>query len=203
MPAQASRPRSTAKYRFSFSTYRYPRAISATSSGPGRPSPSKGFTHLFTIMDRTSRWPEALPIAATQQLTVRMLCFRGGLADSASGGSSHQTAVSSSPPPCGPPCATCLTYSMLLLRQQLTTHSLKVWWNAFMAAPKTRSRSAATRRTGQTSCPGSYWASAQWPEKKTTHPLRRCSAHHSFYLVNFLITLNFLQIHFLVSFLVH
>jgi hypothetical protein len=27
--------------------------------------PSKGFTHLFTIIDRTSRWPEAIPIAAT------------------------------------------------------------------------------------------------------------------------------------------
>jgi hypothetical protein len=23
---------------------------------------SKGFTHLFTIMDRTSRWPEAIPL---------------------------------------------------------------------------------------------------------------------------------------------
>jgi cleavage and polyadenylation specificity factor subunit 1 len=26
---------------------------------------SKGFTYLFTIIDRTSRWPEAIPINAT------------------------------------------------------------------------------------------------------------------------------------------
>ena len=25
----------------------------------------KGFTYLFTIIDRTSRWPEAIPITAT------------------------------------------------------------------------------------------------------------------------------------------
>ena len=26
---------------------------------------SRGFTHLFTIMDRTSRWPEAVPLSST------------------------------------------------------------------------------------------------------------------------------------------
>jgi hypothetical protein len=116
---------------------------------------SKGLTHLFTIIDRTFHSPEALPIATTQQLTVRMLCFRGWLADSASRRSSHQIAAPSSPPPRGPPCATCLTSSMP--RQQLTTRSPTVWWNAFLAASKTRSMSAAPKQTGQTSCPGSDW----------------------------------------------
>jgi hypothetical protein len=85
---------------------------------------SKCLTHLFNIIDKTSQWPEALSIAATQQLTVRMLCFRGGLPDLASRRSSNQTVASSSPPSCGPPCATCLTSSMP--RQQLTTHSSTV-----------------------------------------------------------------------------
>jgi transposase InsO family protein len=26
---------------------------------------SNGFTHLFTIIDRSSRWPEAIPVAST------------------------------------------------------------------------------------------------------------------------------------------
>ncbi len=111
----------------------------------------------------------------------------------------HQTAASSSPPSCGPPCATCLTSNML--RQQLTTHSLKISWNAFITASKTRSRSAAPKRTGHWTdlLPWVLLGLRSATRRKTTHLLRPCSAHHSFFLVNFWITLNFFHIHFLVN----
>ena len=35
------------------------------SSVPARRFSSRGFTHLFTIMDRTSRWPKAVPLSST------------------------------------------------------------------------------------------------------------------------------------------
>jgi transposase InsO family protein len=38
---------------------------------------SKGFTYLFTIIDRTSRWPEAIPIAATTTLDCANALFQG------------------------------------------------------------------------------------------------------------------------------
>ncbi len=45
---------------------------------PGGPLPvSKGFTYLFTIIDRTSRWPEAIPIAATTTVDCANALFQG------------------------------------------------------------------------------------------------------------------------------
>jgi hypothetical protein len=38
---------------------------------------SKGFTYLFTIIDRTSRWPEAIPIAATTTIDCANALFQG------------------------------------------------------------------------------------------------------------------------------
>ncbi len=38
---------------------------------------SKGFTYLFTIIDRTSRWPEAIPIAATTTVDCAYVLFQG------------------------------------------------------------------------------------------------------------------------------
>jgi hypothetical protein len=43
--------------------------------------PSKGFTHLFTVMDRTSRWPEAIPIAATTTVDCANALFQGWVTD--------------------------------------------------------------------------------------------------------------------------
>ncbi len=75
------------------------------------------------------------------------------------------------PSPCGPPCATCLTSSTP--RQQLTTCSPTVWWSAFIAASKMRSRPTGMRLTGWTTWPGTSWASAQRQEKTTTPHLLR------------------------------
>ena len=38
---------------------------------------SKGFTHLFTIMDRTSRWPEAIPLNTTTTVDCANALFQG------------------------------------------------------------------------------------------------------------------------------
>jgi hypothetical protein len=38
---------------------------------------SKGFTYLFTIIDRTSHWPEAIPIAATSTVDCANALFQG------------------------------------------------------------------------------------------------------------------------------
>jgi transposase InsO family protein len=40
-------------------------------------SPSKGFIYLFTTIDRTSRWPEAIPIAATTTVDCANALFQG------------------------------------------------------------------------------------------------------------------------------
>jgi hypothetical protein len=37
----------------------------------------KSFTYLFTIIDRTSRWPEAIPIAATTTVDCANVLFQG------------------------------------------------------------------------------------------------------------------------------
>ena len=39
--------------------------------------PSQGFTHLFTIVDRTSRWPEAVPLASTSAADCAAALFTG------------------------------------------------------------------------------------------------------------------------------
>jgi transposase InsO family protein len=38
---------------------------------------SKGFTHLFIIIDRTSRWPQAIPISATTTVDCVNALFQG------------------------------------------------------------------------------------------------------------------------------
>jgi hypothetical protein len=38
---------------------------------------SRGFTYLFTIIDRTSRWPEAIPLHATTTVDCANALFQG------------------------------------------------------------------------------------------------------------------------------
>ncbi len=76
----ASGPKFTATYRYLLNTSQYPPAVSAISTwtwwGPPLPA-SKGFTYLFTIIDWTSRWPEAIPIAATTTVDCANALFQG------------------------------------------------------------------------------------------------------------------------------
>jgi hypothetical protein len=94
---------------------------------------SKGFTHLFT-----SRWPEAIPIAATTTADCANSLFQGWMS------TFWVPAVITSDrgpqftsPPCGPPCATCSSSSTP--RQQHTIRSPTGWWNPSTAAPRTPS----------------------------------------------------------------
>jgi hypothetical protein len=64
------------------------------------------------------------------------------------GGHHIRTAVPTSPPPCGPPCATCSTSSRP--RQQPAICSPMVWWNASTAASGLAAR---VDYTGQTTLP--------------------------------------------------
>jgi hypothetical protein len=143
-------------------------------------------------MDRTSRQPEALASAATTTVDCANALFQGRGANLRSQRLSHQTEEPSSPTSCGPPYATSFTSSTP--RQQHTTRIPTGWCNASTAAPMTPSGPAAPWRTGRTTYPGSCWATAWRQERRTTPPLlRQCSAHHSFYLANILIPLNFRQ----------
>jgi hypothetical protein len=75
----ASGPRSTATYRYLSNTSPVPtRRFSHLHVDLVGPLPaSKGFTYLFTIIDRTSRWPEAIPIAATTTVDRANALFQG------------------------------------------------------------------------------------------------------------------------------
>jgi transposase InsO family protein len=63
---------------------------------------------------------------------------------------------------------------------------------------------AAQRQTGWATSPGSSWVFAQQPyNTMALPPLRQCSAHDSFYQVNFWIHLSYLQKIFLSNSLRH
>jgi hypothetical protein len=72
---------------------------------------SKGYTYLFTIIDRPSRWPEAIPITTTSTVDCENDLFQGWVSRFGVPESLHQTEGPSSPPPCGPHCAACSTSS--------------------------------------------------------------------------------------------
>jgi hypothetical protein len=160
---------------------------------------SKGYTYLFTIMDRTSRWPEAIPIAAISTVDCANALFQGwvsrfGVPAVITSGLGTQFTSS----PWAAPC------SLLNIQHSQTTRSLTGWWNVSIAASKMHSAPAAPQRTGWTTFHGSSWAYVQQPGKMTTPPpLRQCSAHHSFYMVNFWIYLNYLPKIFLNNSLRH
>jgi hypothetical protein len=77
--------------------------------------PSCGHTYLFTIIDRTSRWPEAIPLASSP----------GGCPASECQPPSLQTEGPNSRPPFGWACAACSTYSTR--PRQHTTLSQTDW----------------------------------------------------------------------------
>jgi hypothetical protein len=68
------------------------------------------------------------------------------------------------------------------------------WCSISTTDSRMRSGPAAQTRTWWITFHGSSLVSAQQPEKTTVPPpLRQCSAHHSFYLDNFWILMNYLQ----------
>ncbi len=67
------------------------------------------------------------------------------------------------------------------------------WCSVSTADSRTRSGPPVPTRTGWMTFHGSSLVTPQQPEKTAPTPLKQCSAHHSFYLDNFWILLNYLQ----------
>ena len=68
--------------------------------------PSRGHTYLFTIIDRTSRWPEAIPLSSITAASEPSSSV-GGFRSLESLPPSHQTGGPISRPPYGRACAVC------------------------------------------------------------------------------------------------
>jgi hypothetical protein len=114
---------------------------------------SKGYTHLFIIMDRTSHWPEAIPIAATSTVDCANALFQGWVSRfgvPAVITSDRGTQFTSS--------LRAALCSLLNIQHSQTT-AYHPQSNGMVehstAASRTYSAPAALRRTGWTTSPGS------------------------------------------------
>jgi RNase H-like domain found in reverse transcriptase/Integrase zinc binding domain len=67
---------------------------------------SSGFTHLLTIIDRSSHWREAVPLSLTTAAVCASALFHQWRP------SLHRTGGFSLPPPCGLQCAACLLLTL-------------------------------------------------------------------------------------------
>jgi hypothetical protein len=74
--------------------------------------PSCCHTYLFTIIDRTSRWPESIPLWSITAADCARALFEGWYRGLKSLTPSHQTGGPSSRPPYGRACAVCSTSSI-------------------------------------------------------------------------------------------
>jgi hypothetical protein len=94
-------------------------------------TPSSGFNHILTVIDRTSRWMEALPWLTPQQRSRRHY-FQGGFAGLVYQPSSHLTEEHNLPTIFGIHCVFCCRSGT---SQQLhTTHRPTGWWRDYTAA---------------------------------------------------------------------
>ncbi len=143
---------------------------------------SNGFTYLFTIIDRTSRWPEAIPIAATTTVDCANALFQGWVSRfgvpaviTSDRGAQFTSSLWAA-----------LCSLLNIQHNQTTTYHPQS--NGMVGRFHRRLKDAlrASWRAGSTTCRGSSWTSAQQPGKTTApHQLRKCLAYHSFYLANF------------------
>jgi transposase InsO family protein len=143
---------------------------------------SKGFTYLYAIIDRTSHWPEAIPIVATATVDCVNAFFQGWV--SRFGVSAVITSD----------CGTQFTSSLwaalcsLLNIQHNQTTAYHTHSNGmverFHRCLKYALRACCTTANWVDHLP---WVLLLRRPGKTTAPplLRQCSAHHSFYLADF------------------
>jgi transposase InsO family protein len=140
---------------------------------------SKGFTYLFTIIDRTSRWPEAIPIAATTAVDCVNALFQGWVSRfgvpaviTSDRGAQFTSSLWA---------ALC---SLLNIQHNQTT-AYHPQSTGMVERFHRRLKDSLRVR-----CAAANWVDhLPWvlqPGKTTAPPpLRQCSAHHSFYLANF------------------
>jgi hypothetical protein len=93
-------------------------------------NPSNGFNHILTVIDRTSCWMEAIPLANTA--AVRRHYFQGGFAGLVSQPSSHLTEEHNLLLIFGTHCVFC--YRSNTSPQLPTTHRPTEWWKGYTAA---------------------------------------------------------------------
>jgi transposase InsO family protein len=137
-----------------------------------------------TIIDRTSRWPEAIPIAATTAVDCANALFQGwvsrfGVPAVKTSYRGAQFTSSLWAPLC----------SLLNIQHNQTT-AYHLQSNGMVERFHRRLKDALRARCASVNwvdhLPWVLLASAQQPGKTTAPPpLRKCSAHHSFYLANF------------------
>ncbi len=143
---------------------------------------SKGFTYLFTIIDRTPRWPEAIPIAATTTVYCANALFQGWVsrfgvpAVITSGDRGAQFTSSLWAALC----------SLLNIQHNQTT-AYHPQSNRMVEPFHRRLKDALRAR-----CATANWVDhLLWVLLLGLRPAareddaRKCSAHHSFYLANF------------------
>ncbi len=119
------------------------------------PVSKEGFTHLFTVVDRSTRWPEAIPLRATSTGDCVEALISGWVARFGVPEPSLQIGESSSLQVCG--LASARDLGFLTIPQQLTILRAMGWWNDSTDNLRMPSGHACRGRTGCPSCLGSCW----------------------------------------------
>jgi len=141
---------------------------------------SRGFTHLFTIIDRTSRWPEAIPLNSTTSVDCPNALFAGWVARfgvpaviTSDRGAQFTSALWA---------ALC---NMLDIQHAQTT-AYHPQSNGLVERFHRCLKDTLWARCAAANSHGCCWASARRPERTTTPPpLRQFSVRNSFYRVSF------------------
>jgi hypothetical protein len=137
---------------------------------------SVGHSHILTIIDRTSRWMEAIPLTNTAATSVAAALFSGWIPDLACRTQSHLTEDHNLLQIFG---MHCVFYFRLSTSQPLpTTHRTTAWLSGSTAASRTPCGPAAQKRPGSLSCPGCYWSSIPSRERTPTSHLPRLYMAH-------------------------
>ncbi len=121
---RASSQKSTAIFRFARSQSLSHNLVSPTSTSTWW-APSSGFNHILTVIDRTSRWMEALPWLTPPHQRSQRHYFQGGFTGLVYQPSSHLTEEHNLPPIFGIHCVFCCRSGTS--QQPHTTHRPTGW----------------------------------------------------------------------------
>jgi RNase H-like domain found in reverse transcriptase/Integrase zinc binding domain len=131
---------------------------------------SGGYTHLLTIIERSSRWPEAVPVSSTTAAACASITGSAALVYRLS---SLRTVVCSSHPLCGHPCASCSKFAIFRRRPIILRRTVLL--KDFIAASRTLCGPAALPQIGTTTCLGSSWLLGLLPVMRKLRRRLNCS----------------------------